>query len=778
MAEENNKNNKDMFAVDEALGTIMGAKGPKLVDTKNIDEAIGQIEKPLSGGVYDQLAAMYRSKGEGAVLRAQKNMQSLFLPTINLIKEREADARARYALLKDQLEEFDDSTIFGQADGTEMPIVDEIRNLANTTKEYMRELSRLNPADDRYDELRKKIKKNNDAIAKFDDINKKLLEIRNSQDGSRDESLWSTMMTETERDMWMDIYNGRGANIKIQNGELVWTDTSGKTKYNFSDISDEGPKLDALGGDDTDLGVLHFYTMDGNKQRDRKSLEKASDDDTKEIQTALNNLGFTDDDGNKLKVDGDFGDKTEEAYKKYLAKKDELEQAYFDENLSEDDIKKYNITTELTGVGETRTIELSKISSGPTLLANDATNAEIIIQGKISELISQGATTESPIYQRAIKSMIFQLGQLGPNGIKSLIFDGIGADDDDIFTSINTDSFIQSIISNQKNAEVFNIKDVDNITPQELQNAIEKLKSNDITFSYFNQNDEKKSLRKLFLEWYKGQADARVDAGARTNIINNRKNPPAPKNPPNNNKTSPSSIELSDDLLDLDENVIDLETGTNVSEVYSNLNVDNFKDIFKLSDSAGKYILDRLLPEGFEVKEAKGLFGGGFAEGPFKEVLRIFYNGELIAEPSFELKNEEKIIKQIEVLNKIVKEKTGVDISAQALLGSASATEQQEDVEEETVVKPATVKNNKRIYKRDEKKEELSGTQAIRPKKFLEALSAIDIKSYEDIVSLAEGKNKEAVKKLISELKKPKYKVNIDPNLIYAYLAQLTKQIK
>jgi len=534
MAEENNKNNKDMFAVDEALGTIMGAKGPNLVDTKNIDEAIGQIEKPLSGGVYDQLAAMYRSKGEGAVLRAQKNMQSLFLPTINLIQEREADARARYALLKDQLEEFDDSTIFGQADGTEMPIVDEIRNLANTTKEYMRELSRLNPADDRYDELRKKIQKNNEAIAKFDDINKKLLEIRNSQDGSRDESLWSTQMSETERDMWMDIYNGRGANIKIQNGELVWTDTSGKTKYNFSDISDYGPKRDALGGDDTDLGTLHLLTMDGSEQMDRKSLEKASDDDTKEIQTALNNLGFTDDDGNKLKVDGDFGDSTEEAYKKYLAKKDELEQAYFDENLSEEDKQKYGSIVE-GSVGQTRTIELSKISSGPTLLANDATNAEIIIQGKISELISQGATTESPIYQRAIKSMIFQLGQLGPAGIKSLIFDGIGADDDDIFTSINTDSFIQSIISNQKNAEVFNIKDVDNITPQELQNAIEKLKSNDITFSYFNQNDEKKSLRKLFLEWYKGQADARVDAGARTNIqggntfiINNRKNPPTP----------------------------------------------------------------------------------------------------------------------------------------------------------------------------------------------------------------------------------------------------------
>ena len=767
MAEENNENNKDMFAVDEALGTIMGAKGPNLLDTKNIDEAIGQIEKPLSGSVYDQLAAMYRSKGEGAVLRAQKNMQSLFLPTINLIKEREADAKARYALLKDQLEEFDDSTIFGQADGTEMPIVDEIRNLANTTKEYMRELSRLNPADDRYDELRKKIKKNNDAIAKFDDINKKLLEIRNSQDGSRDESFWSTSMSETERDMWMDIYNGRGANIKIQNGELVWTDTSGKTKYNFSDISDKGSKRDALGGYDTDLGMLHFQTMDGNKQRDRKSLEKASDDDTKEIQTALNNLGFTDDDGNKLKVDGDFGDKTEEAYKKYLAKKDELEQAYFDENLSEDDIKKYNITTELTGVGETRTIELSKISSGPTLLANDATNAEIIIQGKISELISQGATTESPIYQRAIKSMIFQLGQLGPAGIKSLIFDGIGADDDDIFTSINTDSFIQSIISNQKNAEVFNIKDVDNITPQELLNAIEKLKSNDITFSYFNQNDEKKSLRKLFLEWYKGQADARVDAGARTNIINNRKNPPAPKNPPNNNKTSPSSIELSDDLLE-GKGRDKFIGNVNITQTLENLNMDNFYKVFMLEEEPALEILKELLPKGFKLEE-KGADLLGI------DNIRITDdNGNVLGNYGFDYGSESNAKAQ---MDRMLRDLQKIQVDLRDIIKPASSTKT-DDVKEETVVKPATVKNNTKIYYRDDKKEELPGIQAIRPKKFLEALSAIDIKSYEDIVSLTQDKNKEAVKKLISELKKPKYKVNIDSDLIYTYLAQLIKQIK
>ena len=531
MAEEttNNENtkvndpfsNKGMFAVDEALGTIMGAKGPKLVDTKNIDKAIAGLEKPASGSIYDKLAARYRSKGEGAVLRTQKNLSNLFLPTIKLIQEREADALARYTLLKQGLEEFDDSTIFGQADGSEMPIVDEIKNLANMTKEDMRELSRLNPADERYDVLAKKIQKNNEAIAQFDDINQKLLEIRNAQDGSDDASQWSKGMTQAERDMWMDIYSGKGNNIKIQNGKLVWTDTRGETKYNFKDISDRGPKLKALGynedsnyDNDTDLGILHFYTMDGNKQGDRKFFEDGvSSNNTKRIQKSLNNLGFTDDDGNKLDVDGDFGDKTEEAYNKYLAKKDELETAYFNENLSEEDKQKYGSIVE-GSVGQTRVIDLNNISSGPTMIENAATILERRIQGSVQDLINNGISINDPNYQKAVKSMIFQLNQTGPAGIKSLIFDGLNTDDDDIFTSENTNSFIEGVIAN--NAKEFGIEDPDNITPQQLEDAIEKLKQGDVTIQYLNKDGKKESLQRQFLGWYKELIDTKVEAGVKS----------------------------------------------------------------------------------------------------------------------------------------------------------------------------------------------------------------------------------------------------------------------
>ena len=128
-------------------------------------------------------------------------------------------------------------------------------------------------------------------------------------------------------------------------------------------------------------------------------------------------------------------------------------------------------------------------------------------------------------------------------------------------------------------------------------------------------------------------------------------------------------------------------------------------------------------------------------------------------------------------MDRMLRDLQKIQVDLRDIIKPASSTKT-DDVKEETVVKPATVKNNTKIYYRDDKKEELPGIQAIRPKKFLEALSAIDIKSYEDIVSLTQDKNKEAVKKLISELKKPKYKVNIDSDLIYTYLAQLIKQIK
>ena len=135
--------------------------GVQSVDTSGVDEYISQIETPTGTSVWEKQAAYYRQKGEGDVLRMQKDVASLFLPTITLWQEREATANAKFEMMKQQIPEFDDTLIFGEGgiNKTPMPVVDEIKNISTSVKADMRELSRLNVNDPRYDELRKKIEK-------------------------------------------------------------------------------------------------------------------------------------------------------------------------------------------------------------------------------------------------------------------------------------------------------------------------------------------------------------------------------------------------------------------------------------------------------------------------------------------------------------------------------------------------------------------------------------------------------------------------------------------
>ena len=783
MAEEttNNENtevndpfsNKSMFNIDKGLGAVMGAKAPKTVDTENIDKAIAGLEKPVSGSVYDKLAARYRSQGEGALLRTQKNLANLFLPTINLIQEREADALARYTLLKNQLEDFDDSTIFGQADGTEMPIVDEIKNLANMTKEDMRELSRLNPADDRYDELAKKIQKNNDAIAQFDEINQKLLEIRNAQDGSADASQWSKGMTQTERDMWMDIYSGKGNNIKIQDGKLVWTDTRGETKYNFSDISDFGPKREALGyiadnnfDNDSDLGMLHFFTMNGNKQGDRKYFEDQGKlSDIKRIQTSLNNLGFTDKNGNKLNVDGNFGDRTEEAYNKYLAKKDELEQAYFDENLSEEDKKKYGTVVE-GSVGRTRVIDLNNISSGPTMIENSATILERKIQGGVQDLINAGVSINDPNYQRTVKSLIYQLNQTGPAGIKSLIFDGLNTDDDDIFTSENTNSFIEGVIAN--NAEEFGIKDPDNITPQQLEDAIEKLKEGDVTIQYLNKDGKKESLQRQFLDWYKELIDTKVETGVKSRFSSTtgkitKSGGSGGRSGRGGNKNKPTSTPSS--FEDYTSTYGDGKTylpSTPISLPTYNANGQ------PILDANNQPVTRRVDADQIEITFENGQPFIQF--DPDDENTKFNQSRSEIIDAyvgAYGEKNRKNIEKFVDEQINISKNKETEKLKTEKLKTETSSNVIVEDLNFE-------ITDNSKISHRTG-----FGNQAIRPVNLLKALQAINVTSIEEIKRLANtsGSRDPKIKQLKEELKKDKYNVNIT-SVVQAYLKDLLKVIK
>ena len=503
---------KATFTADQALGVGAGALTGKKVDNSALNTYLKEIEKPTGPGVYSKLAAMYRSQGEGAVLRTQRDLSNLFLPTLDLIKKREAAAMARFTLLKSRMPEFDDSVIFGDQTGNPMPIADEIKTISTDTREDLRQLSRLNPMDERYEEIKKRVEKNQKVLVEFDAVNQQLIKIRNE---GTDESQWSRGMDETTTDMWRDIYTSNGKNIKIQDGKLVWTDERGITKYKFDDISDVGPKRKALGynndndyNNDSDLGVLHYFTMDGSNQATRSSgyFNRVGDDIVKQIQTSLNNLGFTDDNGNKLEVDGDFGDKTEQAYKKYLAKKDELEQAYLDENLSEEDKQKYGVTT---GVGETRIIDLSQIGDGPTTIDNAAVNKDIEIRGNVATLINNGIGVDDPMYNTLIRAKVFELNSVGPKGIKSLIFDGLRNDEDSIYNGINTDEFLEQVIRNHYGND---------LNESEIVEKIEVMRAGDVTQMYNNGKGGQDTLQTQFMEWYKNTIDKKIEEGVKSKI--------------------------------------------------------------------------------------------------------------------------------------------------------------------------------------------------------------------------------------------------------------------
>jgi len=518
---------KATFMADKTLGIGQGAITSKQVDNKTIDSYINEIEKPTGSDVYSKQAAMYRAQGEGQVLRTQKNLSNLFGPTINLLKEREAASIARYTILKERMPEFDDSVIFGEGgvDKTPMPIADEIKSISSSVKEDLRMLSRLNPNDERYDEIRKRVEKNQENIVKFDEINNKLLQIRNE---GTDQSQWSTGMTDTERNMWLDIYSSNGKNIKIQDGKLVWTDEKGTTRntYNIPDdntvegkgvYDDETYRilLNTRGGDTNSkqykkgeaLSTLHWFgdqDLEGNDPGSHYSEKSA-----KEVQESLNTLGITDNDGNALEVDGKFGPKTREAFNKYLKVRGELNEEHLDQYMTEEDAAKYR-TSKTTGVGETKVIDLEFIKSGPTMISNEATVMDMTMRGNAQAFINSGGEVGSESYIRLIQQPLFEMNKLPNEDMKSLIFDGLNTDDKDLFTGMNTNDFLEGVIRNHYGND---------LSQEEIQEKIELIRSGDVTQQYKDGKGGTSTLKTQFMNWYKGKIDEKIEEGKKDPLI-------------------------------------------------------------------------------------------------------------------------------------------------------------------------------------------------------------------------------------------------------------------
>jgi len=513
------------FDADQVLGVAAGGVTSQIVDNSDINKYIDALEKPTGSDVYSKQAAIYRAQGEGAVLRTQRDLRNLFLPTIDLIQKREAAAMARFTLLKNRMPEFDDTTIFGDQSDNPMPVADEIKNISAQTKEDLRMLSILSPNDERYEEIKNRVETNQKSIVEFDAVNKKLLEIRNA---GTDESQWSKGMDPTTVNMWKDIYTSNGKNIKIQEGKLVWTDEKGTNIYDIPDDNTGGQRstyddetyeiLENSKGNDTNseqykrgtaLRQLHWYSdqekYSGNL-KDNKA-ENYRSDITMEIQNALNTLGITDNKGKALEVDGEFGPETREAYDKYLAQKSKLNKQHLDQYMTKEDAAKYRTKS---GVGETKIIDLSQIGDGPITIHNGAVNQDIKIRGNAQELINKGIGIDEPMYNTFIKKEIATLNDVGPDGIKSLIFDGLRNDEDSIYAGMNTDTFLEQVISQHYGND---------LSAAEIEEKIYFMRTQDVTQMYDNGKGGQDTLQTQFLEWYKKQIDQKIIEGKKQTLI-------------------------------------------------------------------------------------------------------------------------------------------------------------------------------------------------------------------------------------------------------------------
>jgi len=123
-------------------------------------------------------------------------------------------------------------------------------------------------------------------------------------------------------------------------------------------------------------------------------------------------------------------------------------------------------------------------------------------------------------------------------------------------------------------------------------------------------------------------------------------------------ETNGENISNKDKNLDIPDSV--LSTGdafiidnVNVTDVYENLSVDNFSDMFKLKEDQAKKIFENLFPKEFEFKQA----------GPFNiDMLDVKYNGKTIGSYNFDFTNTNAAKRMEQRFIKAIKERTGIDV--------------------------------------------------------------------------------------------------------------------
>ena len=483
----------------------------------NIDDYdfLGEIDKYIGSGgdtVWDKLDTRAKRKAMQPIIDTV-GWGSIFDGAINLSQQRKATRDSQLTTYLAANPEIDADKLFS---GIQDQATEIMKSGNMTYREVVKELAGMNPMHENYEKLTKQLNEINTNAAQLKEDNDKLLAIKNKiiQDGG----IGDGVMNEKYSQMYTEIGQGIGDNFKVVNGKLMWVDPNHPgTKVQVSEV--EAAEFDARNNDiradifvDSQFAVIRNEYKDSddpNKQKianqlssfrsllfkrlhgdvfDYDNIKKLDKRDIERIQGDLVSLGYNIDYVNKQgtkitgsdAIDGGFGDATEAALEKfkkdYPKMLDKILQDYRKENFGE----QIGVNVEDYG------IEVSSIpQTGPAGVNYEAFDSSMKMYAKYAAF--QGDINDPTQRKFFDYEMSNFFRTLGDDGIKSLIFEGMGEwVNGELVGRPGIDptwDFLSEFVKRTTSAT----------SEEEILEEIDKLKDGDI-----NTN----GLKQSFMDWY------------------------------------------------------------------------------------------------------------------------------------------------------------------------------------------------------------------------------------------------------------------------------------
>jgi hypothetical protein len=260
-------------------------------------------------------------------------------------------------------------------------------------------------------------------------------------------------------------------------------------------------------------------------------------------------------------------------------------------------------------------IDLRYISNSPTQINGVSVNAYVTHRGIEAKYINEGGLLDDYSYTATIEASLNNLRRLKPNEIKSLIFNGINVEPDDIYGGPDTKEFILKVIKDTYGG---------NLNETEILAKIDEMKSISVidATKYKDENGNNVSLKKLFL---------RYETNKTRNAIQEAADKREEENKNKNTNTTPK-VETDDE--DLEGGGEDIVVGSvNVTK----LNQNTFYRVFQQTEDNAKKILENLLPKD---KDGKSIYTIE-DDGTPRDRLKIFKNNVLVDIFDFDYSNED-----------------------------------------------------------------------------------------------------------------------------------------